>query len=83
MIVTLTQLGYGLGLFLFVPLGDLFENCRVALFMTAGTFLACLGIAVSEGPATFLVASLATGVCATGAQVLLPLALHLSPPGRH
>ena len=82
MIVTLTQLGYGLGLLFFVPLGDLFENRRLALLTLGGTFLGCLAIARSEGPATFLAASLITGVCATGAQVLLPLASHLSAPGR-
>lgn len=81
-IVTLTQLGYGLGLFLLVPLGDLFENRRLALLMTTGTFLGTLGIAFSRGPATFLAASLVTGVCATGAQILLPLASHLSSPER-
>lgn len=81
-IVTLTQLGYGLGLFLFVPLGDLFENRRLALLMIGGTFIACLGIAFSRGPISFLVASLLTGVAATGAQILLPLASHLSAPER-
>jgi MFS family permease len=81
-IVTLTQLGYGIGLFLIVPLGDLFENRRLILVMIGGTFLGCLGIALSEGPATFLTASLITGTCATGAQILLPLATHLAPPER-
>lgn len=81
-ITTLTQLGYGVGLFAVVPLGDLFENRRLALLLTAGTFLGCLGIGLSQGPITFLGASLVTGVCATGAQVLLPLASHLSPPDR-
>ena len=61
-IVTLTQLGYGLGLFLFVPLGDLYENRRLSLLMIGGTFVACLAIALSRGPITFLIASLATGV---------------------
>ncbi|MEO5718279.1 MAG: MFS transporter, partial [Chthoniobacterales bacterium] len=81
-IVTLTQLGYGLGLFLLVPLGDLLENRRLTLLLTGGTCLGSLGIALSQGPATFLAASLVTGVCATGAQILLPLASHLSSPER-
>ncbi len=81
-VVTLTQLGYGIGLFLLVPLGDLLENRRLALLMTGGTALGSLAIAFSDGPATFLTASLCTGVCATGAQVLLPLASHLTPPER-
>lgn len=79
MITTLTQLGYGLGLALVVPLGDLFENKRLTLVTTAGAVIACLGIALSQGPTTFLVASFVTGVCATGAQILLPLATHLTP----
>lgn len=81
-IVTLTQLGYGIGLFLFVPLGDLFENRRLALLMMSGTVAACLGIARSSGPSSFLAASVLTGVAATGAQILLPLASHLSAPER-
>lgn len=81
-IVTLTQLGYGIGLFFLVPLGDLLENRRLALFLTAGTFLGCLGIALSRGPMTFLGTSLITGIGATGAQILLLLASHLSPPKR-
>ncbi len=81
-IVTLTQLGYGLGLFALVPLGDLVENRLLVLLMVGGTCLGCLGIALSPGPVTFLGASLFTGVCATGAQVLLPLASHLSRPER-
>ncbi len=81
-ITTLTQLGYGIGLFALVPLGDLFENRRLTLLLTGGTFLGSLGIALSQGPVTFLVASLLTGVCATGAQILLPLASHLSAPDR-
>ncbi len=80
MIVTLTQLGYGLGLFLLVPLGDLYENRRLALLMTGGTVLGSLGVALAAGPATFLAASLMTGVCATGAQILMPLASHLTSP---
>ncbi|WNO54998.1 MFS transporter [Stakelama saccharophila] len=77
-ITTLTQLGYGAGLALFVPLGDLFENKRLALLSTAGAILGCLGIAASNGPVSFLAASLITGICATGAQVVLPLASHLA-----
>lgn len=78
-ITMLTQLGYGLGLALLVPLGDLFENKSLTLVATAVAVVACLGIGLSQGPITFLAASFLTGVCATGAQVLLPLATHLTP----
>ena len=82
LITTLTQLGYGAGLLLLVPLGDLTENRRLALLALGGAILGTLGIAFSRGPVTFLIASMATGICATGAQVLLPLATHLTPARR-
>lgn len=82
LITTLTQLGYGLGLVLIVPLGDMFENRRLVLISTAVTIAGCLGIALSNSATTFLIASIMTGVGATGAQVLVPLASHLAIPER-
>lgn len=81
-IVTLTQLGYGVGLALIVPLADLVENKRLILVASAGAVLGSLGIALARGPAIFLAASLVTGVCSVGAQVLVPLAAHLSSEQR-
>ncbi len=80
LITTLTQLGYGVGLFLVVPLADLFENRRIVLTSIVATIIGCLAIAFSSGPTSFLVASILTGVGATGAQVLVPLASHLASP---
>ncbi len=82
LITTLTQLGYGLGLFLVVPLADLFENRRVVLGSIMVSIVGCVGIALSQGPSTFLFASIAMGVGATGAQVLVPLASHLARPDK-
>lgn len=81
-IVTLTQLGYGLGLLLIVPLSDLYENKRLILLATAGAIAGNLGIALAGGPAIFLAASLLTGICSVGAQVLVPMAAHLSSEQR-
>lgn len=80
LITTLTQLGYGAGLFLVVPLADLFENRRIVLTSIMATIAGCIAIALSNGPTSFLVASILTGVGATGAQVLVPLASHLAAP---
>jgi predicted MFS family arabinose efflux permease len=82
LITTLTQLGYGLGLFLIVPIADLFENRRIVLASIGVTVMGCLAVAASQGPVSFLVASIVTGVGATGAQVLVPLASHLAAPER-
>lgn len=81
-IVTLTQLGYGVGLALIVPLADLVENKRLILVASVGAVLGSLGIALARGPAVFLAASLVTGVCSVGAQVLVPFAAHLSSERR-
>ncbi len=81
-ITTLTQLGYGVGLILVVPLADLFENRRMVLISLICTIFGCIAIALSQGPASFLIASILTGLGATGAQVLVPLASHLARPER-
>lgn len=80
LITTLTQLGYGLGLFLIVPIADLFENRRIILGSILLTIAGCIGIALSSGPTSFLIASIVTGIGAIGAQVIVPLASHLATP---
>lgn len=79
LIVTLTQIGYGLGLVFLVPLGDLVENrlLVVALVLLAGVSLAAAALASS--PVAFLSASLLTGLTCVAAQVLVPFAAHLAP----
>jgi predicted MFS family arabinose efflux permease len=78
LIVTLTQLGYGLGLALIVPLSDLVENRRLVVISTLGAAVGCVAIALSRNAATFLIASLLAGTCSVGAQVLVPLTAHFS-----
>jgi len=79
LIVTLTQLGYGAGLLLIVPMADLFENRKLVLVTLAGTIAGLIAIALSTGEESFLIASFITGFFAVGAQVLVPFAAHLAP----
>ncbi len=79
LIMTLTQLGYGLGLLLLVPLADVVENRRLVMSAMAVTVLGLVGIALSNSAATFLAASLLVGIGAVAAQVLVPFASHLAP----
>jgi predicted MFS family arabinose efflux permease len=80
LIVTLTQIGYGLGLLFIVPLGDLVETRRLVVVLMALVALALVGAALSTTPLPFFAAVLAIGLVAVSAQVLVPYAAHLAPP---
>lgn len=79
LIVTLTQIGYGLGLLFIVPLGDLVENRKLAV----GLLLVAAGVltmaALSSRAMQFLTAALLIGLTSVSTQVLVPLAAHFSP----
>jgi predicted MFS family arabinose efflux permease len=76
--VTLTQIGYCLGLLFIVPLGDLLENRRLIVSALAFTAVALLVAAFSSSAWVFLAAALAIGLGSVAAQVLVPFAAHLS-----
>jgi predicted MFS family arabinose efflux permease len=79
LIVSLTQLGYALGLLLLVPLADLFENKKLVIgfTLTAGFFLAVASFAQSAS--VFLLASLFVGLTSVAVQMLVPMAAHMAP----
>lgn len=79
LIVSLTQIGYALGLFFLVPLGDLLENRKLMLLTTAVATLSLLGAAFAEQPNLFLLVSLLVGFSSVSVQMLIPLAAHLAP----
>jgi MFS family permease len=53
-VVTVTQVGYALGLFLLLPLGDLFENRKLTscMLVVTAAALALAGSAPSRSPRT-------------------------------
>ncbi|MDY6960662.1 MAG: MFS transporter [Pseudomonadota bacterium] len=79
LIVTLTQIGYGIGLLLIVPLGDLVENRRLILMMIGATIIALLAAGLSTAALPFLAASLAIGLASTAVQMIVPFAASLAP----
>lgn len=79
LIVTLTQIGYGLGLLLIVPLGDLLETRRLVCGLIVLAAVALLGAALSTQPLPFLAAVLGIGLASVAAQVIVPFAAHLAP----
>jgi predicted MFS family arabinose efflux permease len=82
LVVTLTQIGYGLGLVFVVPLGDLIESRRLASVILCGTSAAAASAALAPTAGIFLLACLLIGVSSVVAQVLVPLAAHLAPDAR-
>ena len=82
LIVTLTQIGYVIGLLLVVPLADRLENRSLISAMVLLLALASLGTALSDSPLTFLACSLVIGIGAVAVQIIVPLAAHLAAPAR-
>ena len=80
LIVTLTQLGYCLGLLFIVPLGDLVENRRLIFISLVVCALALVAAAVAAHPLVFLAAALCIGLGSVAAQIIVPFAAHLARP---
>lgn len=81
-IVSTTQIGYGVGLFFLVSLADLVENKRLVLTTVLLTTLGLIGIVFSHAAVPLLLACFVIGIASTGAQVLIPFMAHLAPDER-
>lgn len=78
-VVSVSQFGYGLGLFLLVPLADIVENRRLVLICAAMVVAALIGLATSGGALSFLCCGALAGVASSGAHVLVPYLTHRLP----
>lgn len=79
LVMTLTQLGYGAGLLLLVPLADVVENRRLIVCLMAAAVIGLVAASAAPSAAGFLAASFVIGVGAVAAQVMVPFASHLAP----
>lgn len=77
-IVTLTQIGYVVGLLFIVPLGDIVENRRLIVLSLLFTAVALAITAVSKQAMLFLAASFVIGLGSVATQVLVPFASYLA-----
>lgn len=82
LVVTLTQIGYAIGLLLIVPLGDLFENRRLILIMLSIGALAVLAAGLATGAVLFLGLALAIGLTSVTVQIIVPYAAQMAPAAR-
>ncbi|MGK3374408.1 MFS transporter, partial [Citrobacter youngae] len=72
------QLGYAVGLFFLIPLGDYIERQRLILRQAQVLFLALIGMMLSPTATVLVFFSFLTGMAATVAQQIVPLAASLS-----
>jgi predicted MFS family arabinose efflux permease len=80
-VVTVTQIGYAIGLLFVLPIGDLVEN-RVLVTRILGATAAALVVAgLAPNFGIFLAFCVLVGLTSVVAQVLVPLAAHFAPQG--
>lgn len=82
LVPTLTLLGYALGIFLLVPLGDRHDRRQVIAVKFALLVSALLAVGLAPSLPLLLAASLAIGMFATLAQDIVPAAAALAPDAR-
>jgi predicted MFS family arabinose efflux permease len=80
--VTATQVGYALGIFLVVPLGDVLDRRKLVPGILCGAAAMLLGAALAPTYATLLASLAGVGLTTVSAQLLAPLASELAEPGQ-
>lgn len=81
-VVTLTHVGYGLGLFFLVPLGDVADRRRLVVAQLLFLVVALAVVATAHSTAILLVGLAGTGLLAVVTQTLVAFAASLAPPAR-
>jgi predicted MFS family arabinose efflux permease len=80
LLVTLTQVGYALGILLVVPLGDVLDRRRLIPGVLVASAVTLLFAAVAPSFAVLLVALALVGLTTVAGQLLIPLAGDLADP---
>ncbi|MGW0207447.1 MFS transporter [Streptomyces sp. NPDC003233] len=78
-LITLTQVGYVIGMLFLVPLGDRLEKRNLVTVLLAVTTLALVAAGVATSFPMLLIASLVSGATSVVAQILVPFAAGLAP----
>ncbi|MEH1857568.1 MAG: MFS transporter [Nostoc sp.] len=73
-ISVLTQVGYGLGLFFLIPLGDKINKKKLILCLLICLFCLLIAMTFSQNIVQVWILSVAIGIATVSAQIILPLA---------
>jgi predicted MFS family arabinose efflux permease len=76
------QIGYGLGMFFLIPLGDMVNRKQLILLLLSCLFVALIMMVLSKGVLLVWILSLLIGICAAPAQIILPMAASLDKINR-
>jgi predicted MFS family arabinose efflux permease len=82
LVVTATQVGYGLGLFLLVPLGDMVNRRRLIVAQFGLMAIALLAAGAAPNAVVLLAGMAAVGLLAVVTQALVAFAAALAEPDR-
>ncbi|VWX59295.1 putative uncharacterized transporter YgaY [Burkholderiales bacterium 8X] len=82
LMVTLSQVSYLAGLVFLVPLGDWLERRRLLTLTSAITACGLAGMGLAPGFAWLTAFAALVGLTSVTAQIIVPLAAHLSEPDR-
>jgi len=82
LLITVTQLGYIVGLMFLVPLGDLVERRRLLVGCTALNTVFLAVMALAPDFRALMAIAVVLGTCTVAAQILVPLSADLAPPLR-
>jgi predicted MFS family arabinose efflux permease len=81
LVITAAQIGYGLGLGLIVPLGDILIRRRLVPGILLVAAAALLVAAVAPDITVLIIAVTVAGLCSVAAQILVPFAASLASDG--
>ncbi|WP_027052185.1 MFS transporter [Mesorhizobium erdmanii] len=81
-VVTVTQIGYALGLFFIVPLGDLFDRRKLIAGQAVLSTVALIAVGIAPNAAMLLASLAIVGLLAAVVQVLVAYAADLAVPSQ-
>jgi len=79
-VAMLAQIGTGLGMLFFVPLGDKYERRSLISTLLVVESVALAGVATAANVTWLSIACFCVGAAAATVHVVVPLAAHLAPP---
>jgi predicted MFS family arabinose efflux permease len=78
----LSQLGYGIGMFFLLPLGDKLDRKKLIVFLSVLLFFSLILLSYAGTIREVYVLSFIVGVCSSPAQIILPMAATLGKANR-